>query len=87
MVKDTHGVVDDLELGLHSGDVVLLFTDGVTEATAPSGEMYGQDRLAAALERLANQPLEAALEGLLQDVRAFAAQQDDDITLMLIRRA
>jgi len=86
MVKDTRGVVDDLELELHAGDVVLLFTDGVTEATAPSGEMYGQDRLAAALERAAHQPLEAALEGLLQDVRGFAAKQDDDITLMLIRR-
>jgi phosphoserine phosphatase RsbU/P len=87
MVKDTRGVVDDLALELHPGDVVLLFTDGVTEATAASGEMYGQDRLAAALERFATQPLEAALEGLLQDVRSFASQQDDDITLMLIRRS
>jgi len=87
MVKDTRGVVDDLELELHPGDLVLLFTDGVTEAASPGGEMYGQDRLAAALERAATQPLESALEGLLQDVRAFAAKQDDDITVMLIRRS
>ncbi|HVE84060.1 MAG TPA: PP2C family protein-serine/threonine phosphatase [Myxococcales bacterium] len=87
MVKDTQGVVDDLELVLDVGDVALLFTDGVTEATAASGEMYGQDRLAAVFERMATQPLELALESLLEDVRRFADKQDDDITLLLIRRA
>ena len=86
MVRDTEGLVEDLPLDLAKGDVVLLFTDGVTEATADSGEMYGQDRLAASFERVAGQPLEQALDGLLKDVQVFASKQEDDITLLLIRR-
>jgi phosphoserine phosphatase RsbU/P len=86
MVRDTEGLVEDLSLDLGKGDVVLLFTDGVTEATAESGEMYGQDRLVASFGRVAGQPLEQALDALLRDVQGFASRQEDDITLLLIRK-
>ncbi len=85
MVPNTEGLVDDLEVKLETGDVVLLFTDGVTEATSQSGDMYGQERLEAAFARVASQPLESALEELLQEVQGFSAKQEDDITLMLVR--
>jgi sigma-B regulation protein RsbU (phosphoserine phosphatase) len=85
MVKDTNGIVEDLPVPMAKGDVMLLFTDGVTEATALSGEMYGQDRLAESFQQLASRPLEVCLEGLLDEVRRFSAQQDDDITLVLMR--
>jgi serine phosphatase RsbU (regulator of sigma subunit) len=87
MVKDTAGVVDDLALDLASGDVVLLFTDGVTEASGADNELYGQDRLVAAFERVAQLPLEDALQHLLEDVKRFAPVQEDDITLLLIRKS
>ncbi|HEY8210089.1 MAG TPA: PP2C family protein-serine/threonine phosphatase [Myxococcaceae bacterium] len=85
MVKDTDGIVDDLPVPMAQGDVMLLFTDGVTEATALSGEMYGQDRLVETFAQLAPRPLEVCLQGLLDEVRRFSAQQDDDITLVLLR--
>lgn len=87
ILPDTRGLVGDLDVPVAKGDVVLLFTDGVTEATSAAGELYGQERLEAALERLAEQPLDVALKTLLTDVERFAPSRDDDRTVMLLRRA
>lgn len=86
IVPDTRGCVDDSEIPLEPGDTVLLFTDGVTEAMSASGEMFDQDRLVNAFARVADQPLELALAALLTEVNAFQQIQQDDVTLMLLRR-
>jgi phosphoserine phosphatase RsbU/P len=39
------------ELVLEAGDLLALFTDGITEAVNPEGEDFGEDRLTAALEQ------------------------------------
>jgi len=49
--------------------------------------MFGDDRLAGALGRVATLPLDAALEALFAEIASFRAQQVDDVTLMLVRRA
>jgi phosphoserine phosphatase RsbU/P len=85
VVADTQGFVEDQEIPVGRGDLILLFTDGVTEATAPSGEMFGQDRLERALARIAELALEDGLESLRAEVMAFQGKQDDDITLLLMR--
>ena len=54
------------------GDRVVLFTDGLVEAASAAGEEFGESRLAAAISRLANNPLEEALDGLKDEVAAFA---------------
>jgi serine phosphatase RsbU (regulator of sigma subunit) len=51
-----------------------------------TGEMFGEGRLAAAFARVAERPLEQALGELFADVAAFQTRQDDDITMMLVRR-
>ena len=86
VVPDTQGFVDDQDLPVGVGDVVLLFTDGVTEATNTAGQMYGEERLAAALARLGDRPLGEALAALLDEVVKFPVAQDDDITLLMVRR-
>jgi serine phosphatase RsbU (regulator of sigma subunit) len=86
ILDDTAGMVPDMDVPLDDGDTVLLFTDGVTEATNASGEMYGQDRLEQAFARVASLPLEEALRALLLEVERFRARQDDDVTMMLLRR-
>jgi sigma-B regulation protein RsbU (phosphoserine phosphatase) len=72
---------------LRAGDVLLGYTDGVTEAMAPDSRQYGESRLFACLERLG--PIDCAplLEGILADVKAHAAgaEQSDDITLIAVR--
>ncbi|MCK6476248.1 MAG: PP2C family protein-serine/threonine phosphatase [Phycisphaerales bacterium] len=68
---------------LSPGDVLLFYTDGITEARAPSGEMYGGDRLKSALFRagLEKHPVPV----LLEDLRAFcgSAPAGDDRTMLV----
>jgi phosphoserine phosphatase RsbU/P len=75
------------ELQVEKGDVVVLYTDGVTEAKNAGGEMFTLGRLRAALESYAYL-LDSAkiLELIMKDVNGFMAgcEQYDDITLMVL---
>lgn len=85
--EDVRGAVEDLDVPIGVGDWVFLFTDGLTEAANAAGEMFGQDRLERAFARLAGRmSLHDGVEALLAEVRAFAATQDDDMTLVLLQR-
>ena len=74
-------------LTLEPGDVVLLFTDGVTEAMNSRFEYFGEARLMGAMEATRDQPLPELKDGLLRRLRAFVgeAEQHDDMTMVLIR--
>ena len=71
---------------MEPGDVALFYTDGAIEAMSAQGEMFGDQRLAQALAEVAEQPLAVALDGLFARVSEFRARQDDDVTMMLVRR-
>ncbi|HET9223319.1 MAG TPA: PP2C family protein-serine/threonine phosphatase, partial [Roseiflexaceae bacterium] len=66
------------------GDVVLLYTDGVTEAQDSCDSFFETERLVAALRASLRGGAEAAVAGVLAAVRTFAgtAPQSDDITLL-----
>ncbi len=49
--------------------------------------MFGEERLAAALGRVAALPLDEALDQLFAEIARFRSVQDDDVTMMLVRRA
>jgi sigma-B regulation protein RsbU (phosphoserine phosphatase) len=87
VVEDTRGRVGDQAIPMQEGDVALFFTDGATEAMNAEGEMYGEGRLAAVLARVAQGSLDEALETLFRDIARFRASQEDDVTMMLVRRA
>jgi phosphoserine phosphatase RsbU/P len=73
---------------LGKGDLVVLYTDGYTEAESPAGVEFGQQRLLAACTELRGRPLgelAAALDGML-DAFTAAAPLSDDRTLLLLRR-
>ena len=78
---------DEEAIALRSGDTLVLFSDGVTDADNPAGEQYGEERLLAALAPVARHAPEEILERVLTDVRTFAAGQPpaDDITVLVIR--
>jgi sigma-B regulation protein RsbU (phosphoserine phosphatase) len=72
---------------LEPGDRLVLYTDGVTEAAAPSGEFYGPDLLADVLGRCAGEPADRLCERVMGDVLAFRGdQQQDDATLLALHR-
>ena len=73
---------------LQSGDLVVFYTDGVTEAFDMAGNLYGESKL---LAELAGQPgltAAAATDAVLRSVRTHAGDcpQSDDITVLALRK-
>jgi sigma-B regulation protein RsbU (phosphoserine phosphatase) len=77
------------ELRLAPDARLFLFTDGITEAMDATGELFGEERLEAALRPLAGEPAGAMVREVVRAVRAFAgaAPQADDIAAMALRLA
>ncbi|HTP58501.1 MAG TPA: PP2C family protein-serine/threonine phosphatase, partial [Spirochaetia bacterium] len=87
------GITDQIEsfmevkrIEITDNDMALFFTDGVTEGANADGEMYGQERLQQVFAQCADLPVEKALERILDDVRAFQVDQEDDMTLILLKK-
>jgi phosphoserine phosphatase RsbU/P len=84
------GVFPDLtyeqhEIEIRRGDRLVLYTDGITEATAPDGEEYGEERLAAAITERAGFGAPALTAALFEHVLAFAnGTLHDDATIVSV---
>ena len=74
-------------LTLAPGDLLALFTDGVSEAPAPDGEEFGAERLAELLCAHRARPLEAVIDVVLDALLQWSGPVDahDDVTLVLAR--
>ena len=95
LIHDRHGfVVGGLDgakyqqytLPLLPGDRLFLYTDGVAEATDSANQLYGTDRMLAALNALGEAAPQALLTGLKADIDVFVgeAPQFDDITMLCL---
>lgn len=75
----------DTQTQLEPGDTLILYTDGITEARNPQGEMFGEERLdqSATCKGSAEQTLKSLLEGL-DEFRA-GRTLNDDMTLLVAR--
>jgi len=74
------------ETRLDSGDTLIVYSDGVTEARNDQGEEFGQDRLLEAALNLNHLGASSLLETLVPRVQQFCSyEQDDDLTLLVIR--
>lgn len=83
LVENIAEYVAQQTLRLQTGDVVALYTDGVTEAASPSGELYGVERLLGVLQAHRHLPARAIRQATIEDVRRHigASPIADDITL------
>jgi sigma-B regulation protein RsbU (phosphoserine phosphatase) len=79
----------EVNLVLETGDTLVLFSDGVTEAQNIDEEEYGEARLVECLRGVVDQPAAALIERVMTSIDEFAggAPQFDDITLLVARRA
>jgi sigma-B regulation protein RsbU (phosphoserine phosphatase) len=79
---------DQQTVELQPGDLLAMFTDGVTEAEDASGEQFGDERLARLLMEHKDKPLEEIVKIVADRVRAWAHDPDnaDDTTILLARR-
>ena len=73
---------------LDNGDVVLFYTDGVTETVNPDGELYEEERLEAIATRVKAKVWIRYAKPFYDDVIEFQgeAEQFDDLTLMVLKK-
>lgn len=72
---------------LESGDILLLFTDGVTEAMNYEKQEFGEERLIELLKTHADKPASVIIEKIIEETNRFQAEgeQHDDITLVCVK--
>ncbi len=73
---------------LNNGDLILFYTDGVTETFSPSGEEYGTDRLIDLINSSRDLPAKEISNKLLNDLKTFrdTAPQSDDYTVIILKK-
>ena len=73
---------------VETGETILVYSDGVTEARNAAGEFFGDERLVALLPRLRGLPAHEAAGILLGEVRGFMGEERyaDDLSLIVLRR-
>jgi serine phosphatase RsbU (regulator of sigma subunit) len=81
------GLYDTGREHVDPGDMLLLFSDGVTEAENPAGEELGDDRLAAWLSRATGQSATETVDTIQRELSTFCgtAAARDDVTLMVLK--
>ncbi len=83
-------VLEERSINMDAGDVIMLYSDGITEAVNLNGEQFGEKRLKDLFYSVASKgaSAEEIKDAILDSISAFTrgAPQSDDITLLIIRR-
>lgn len=82
-----HNPLSEVELRLEPGDVIVYYTDGLTDAENPNKENFGEARLCRVVEEAAGQSASDVLHHILHAVERFGQgiAPFDDLTLMVVR--
>jgi serine phosphatase RsbU (regulator of sigma subunit) len=81
------GMIEEVTVPLAPGDLIVFYTDGISETMNMEFDCYGETRLAKVLEQYAHLPFEPLRSFIFADLRAFAGQADqhDDMTMILLK--
>ncbi len=82
--KDIKAVTVESTLKLEPGDLMILYTDGITETRNTSGEFF-QGQFGDAIVAQADRPVDAIRDHVMQRLRQWSAGQEDDWTLVVFR--
>jgi sigma-B regulation protein RsbU (phosphoserine phosphatase) len=80
-------LLDEQRIDLTVGDVISLYTDGITEAMNPAGELFGDARLSRIIGEHGHLSAGELRERILREIEAFVggADQHDDMTMILVK--
>jgi sigma-B regulation protein RsbU (phosphoserine phosphatase) len=80
-------LLKEVTVPLAPGDLIVLFTDGFSEAMNESFDCFGEQRLSRLIEQYGHLPFEQLREQIVLEVRSFAgaADQHDDMTMILLK--
>ncbi len=80
--------IEDVEVEFNQGDSLVLYTDGITEATNKSGEEYTTNKLASVISQLSSHTPQEMCDAIVKDVERFSNNEKyaDDITLLCVKR-
>ena len=80
-------LLEEETIPLHTGDLCLFFTDGISEAMNEADDCFGEERLGTLVAEHAHLPSDELRERVLRDIAAFvgAAPQHDDMTMILLK--
>jgi phosphoserine phosphatase RsbU/P len=86
--EDIGDFVSEMEIHLATGDVVILYTDGITEAENEWGELYGLERLCTVARQHWQRSAKEIQQQIIEDLRHHIGTQivHDDITLVVIKQ-
>jgi len=82
-----HATYEQETVQLDPGDIIVVFSDGVSEALSAGSEEFGEERLQSVVREHMNEGPDATLEHMLDAVRVFTkgAVQNDDVTALVVR--
>lgn len=88
LVEEMAEFVSETTLGLREDDVVVLYTDGITEAADEQHRLYGQERLVKVIRDHYREPSEQIKQAIIDDVKRHIGSQVlyDDLTLVILKQ-
>jgi sigma-B regulation protein RsbU (phosphoserine phosphatase) len=80
-------VYEERRISLSAGDILVLYTDGVTEAINRDMEQYGTKRLGSVVRKAHTLSAQGIMESILEDISRFSGDQEqfDDITMIVVK--
>lgn len=90
ILPDISGLLTEKKISLDKGDILLMYTDGITEARSGDGELFGVSRLADSLGiHAVNESVDVIKQGIFADVKMFTGgvTQQDDMAVVVMRKS
>jgi sigma-B regulation protein RsbU (phosphoserine phosphatase) len=86
-VTKFNDLLEEVQIPLHTGDVLVFYTDGITEAMNTDSDLFGDARLSRIVEEHGHLDSGELRERILREIEAFVgtADQHDDMTMILIK--
>ncbi len=80
-------IIKDQSVAIETGDILIFYTDGITEAMNPRGDEFGENRLYEVIHQFGDRSAKEILERVRQTVFGFTASapQHDDFTLVVVK--